>query len=127
MGALRPPDSLTHRTPVRKTSTISAGKQGGSLMIFGTIDNTSCQTRQHKLFYPGYMATSRVLDTQLHQMAWSIASRARPGVSPAEPWDHDYEYPATVEERRAGCLALLRVYTHMIKVLQRRIDLAVKE
>jgi len=73
------------------------------------------------------MATSRVLDTQLHQMAWSIASRARPGVSPAEPWDHDYEYPATVEERRAGCLALLRVYTHMIKVLQRRIDLAVKE
>lgn len=73
------------------------------------------------------MATSRVLDTQLHQMAWSIASRARPGVSPAEPWDKDYEHPATAEERRAGCLALLRVYTHMIKVLQRRIDLAVKE
>jgi hypothetical protein len=73
------------------------------------------------------MATSKVLDTQLHQMAWSIASRARPGVSPAEPWDRDYEYPASVEERRAGCLALLRVYTHMIKVLQRRIDLAVKE
>ena len=73
------------------------------------------------------MATSRVLDTRLRQMAWSIASRARPGVSPAEPWDRDYEYPATVEERRAGYLALLRVYTHMIKVLERRIDLAVKE
>ena len=44
---------------------------------------------------------------------------------PAEPWDHDY--PSTVEQRRAGCLALLSVYTQMIKVLQRRLDLATKE
>ena len=127
MGTLRPPGSLAHRTPVRKHLAISAGDRGGSLMIFEIFDNLYCHMRQHKLFYARYMATSRVLDTQLHEMAWSIASRSRPGVSPAEPWDYDYEYPAKVEERRAGCLALLRVYTHMIKVLQRRIDLAVKE
>lgn len=71
------------------------------------------------------MVTSSALDAQLQQIAWSIASRIPPIALPAEPWD-DY-HGATIEERRLGCLALLRVYTRMIKVLQRRIDLAVKQ
>jgi hypothetical protein len=71
------------------------------------------------------MATSRQLDIQLHEIAWSIAERTRPAIRPVEPWDRDQ--PSTVEERRAGSLALMSVYTQMIKVLQRRLDLAIKE
>jgi Translation initiation factor IF-2, N-terminal region len=71
-----------------------------------------------------HMVSSGSLDAQLQQIAWSMASRMQL-VHPAEPWDEYHD--ATVEERRAGCLALMRVYTRMIKVLQRRIDLAVKE
>jgi hypothetical protein len=71
------------------------------------------------------MVDSGALDTQLQHMAWSIASQIRPTTLPAEPWTDSFE--ARAEERRLGCLLLLRVYTRMIKVLQRRIDLAVKE
>jgi hypothetical protein len=71
------------------------------------------------------MVTSGPLDAQLQQIAWSMASHMQLTARPAEPWDEYHD--ATVEERRAGCLALMRVYTRMIKVLQRRIDLAVKE
>lgn len=73
------------------------------------------------------MANSRQLDAQLHQTAWSIASRApaRAGTRPADPWDDDYA--GTIPERRAGCLELLQVYAQMIKVLQSRIDLTVKQ
>ncbi|HET9894590.1 MAG TPA: hypothetical protein VFQ44_06610 [Streptosporangiaceae bacterium] len=69
--------------------------------------------------------TMGMLDTQLQHMAWSIASRIQPTTLPAEPWEDRFE--ASAEERRKGCLLLLRVYTRMIKVLQKRIDLAVKE
>jgi len=71
------------------------------------------------------MVTSGALDTQLQHIAWSIASQIQPTTLPAEPWEDRFE--ARNEERRLGCLLLLRVYTRMIKVLQRRIDLAVKE
>jgi hypothetical protein len=64
------------------------------------------------------------LDTQLREIAWTQASRRwePPGsVVPADPRDYD----ASDEERLAGCLGLLHSYTHMVKILQRRIDLTV--
>jgi hypothetical protein len=70
------------------------------------------------------VASSKQVDAQLQQVAWTMASRMNTGVIPAEPWE---ERDARQVERRAGCLALLRVYTQMIKVLQRRVDLTVKE
>jgi hypothetical protein len=57
-------------------------------------------------------------------MAWSLAGRRREppgGIVPADPQDLD----ATSAERRAGCLALLRAYTRMIKILQQRVDVTV--
>jgi len=71
------------------------------------------------------MVTTGALDAQLQQIAWSIARHTPPVARPAEPWDERFD--AGAEERRMGCLVLLGVYTHMIKVLQTRIDLAVKE
>jgi translation initiation factor IF-2 len=71
------------------------------------------------------MVTSSVLDAQLQQLAWSEARYTRFTAEPAEPWNH-YE-PTSRDERLLGCLALLRVYTRMIKALERRTDLAVKE
>jgi hypothetical protein len=71
------------------------------------------------------MVTSSALDAQLQQLAWSEARYTRFAAEPAEPWDH-YE-PTSRDERLLGCLALLGVYTRMIRALQRRTDLAVKE
>lgn len=70
------------------------------------------------------MAFRDPLDTQLREIAWTQASRRREppgGVVPADPRDHD----ASDEERLAGCLGLLHAYTHMVKLLQQRIDLTV--
>jgi Translation initiation factor IF-2, N-terminal region len=72
------------------------------------------------------MATSRQLDAQLHQIAWSIASQepAQSGIHPVDPWE---DYDGTVAERRVRCLELVKAYTQMIKVLQKRIDWTVNE
>jgi hypothetical protein len=69
------------------------------------------------------MPTLGPLGTQLRQIAWSKASTMYPGVQPADPED----YEKTRTERLAGCLALLRVYTDMIKTLNKQIDLTIKE
>jgi hypothetical protein len=70
------------------------------------------------------MLFSEPLDRQLRQIALSEArSRREPpgGIMPADPQDDE----ASIDERRAGCLGMLRVYTRMIKILQRRIDVTV--
>ncbi len=69
------------------------------------------------------MPTLGPLGAQLRQIAWSKASTMYPGVQPADPED----YEKTRTERLAGCLALLRVYTDMIKTLNKQIDLTIKE
>jgi Translation initiation factor IF-2, N-terminal region len=65
------------------------------------------------------------ISEQLRSMAWSIASRRQdpPGLMPADPQDT----LASDDERRVGCLALLRAYTRMIKALQRRVDITADE
>jgi hypothetical protein len=72
------------------------------------------------------MANSRHLGLQLHEIAWSAVKREPRQVSiePADPWEN---FDGSLQERRVGCLRLLRVYSQMIKVLQRRIDLTVKD
>jgi Homeodomain-like domain len=70
------------------------------------------------------MPFSDPVEVQLREIAWSVASRRwEPpgGIIPADPRDRG----ATADERRAGCLGMLRVYTRMIKLLQRRIDVTV--
>ena len=70
------------------------------------------------------MPFSDPLEVQLREIAWSVASRRwEPpgGIMPADPRDRE----ASNDERRAGCLGMLRVYTRMTKVLQRRIDVTV--
>jgi hypothetical protein len=70
------------------------------------------------------MAFSDPLEAQLRQIAWSEADRRRQppgGIMPADPRDRE----ASVDRRRAGCLGMLRTYTWMIKLLQRRIDMTV--
>lgn len=70
------------------------------------------------------MVLSDPLDVQLREIAWVEVSRRWPspgGIPPADPRD----FEAGDDERRAGCLGLLRVYTRMIKILQRRIDATV--
>lgn len=70
------------------------------------------------------MANSRQLGPQLHQIAWSAASHEPNSAEPADPWQ---DFKRSLQERRAGSLKLLRVYSRMIKILQRRVDLTIKE
>lgn len=59
------------------------------------------------------------LGPELHRIAWSAVS------GPAsDPWA---DVPGSREERRAGALQLLAIYSRMVDVLQRRIDLVKKE
>ena len=70
------------------------------------------------------MMFSDPLERQLREIAWTMASRSREpsgGILPADPQD----FEARNDERLAGCLGMLRAYTRMIKVLQRRIDVTV--
>ena len=66
------------------------------------------------------MTDIRQLASQLHEIAWS-AVREGPA---ADPWAGA---GGTRQERRAGALQLLAVYSQLIKVLQRRIDLTIKD
>jgi hypothetical protein len=59
------------------------------------------------------------LASQLHEIAWSAVQGPA-----ADPWA---DAGGTREERRAGSLQLLAVYSQLIKVLQRRIDLTIKD
>jgi hypothetical protein len=61
----------------------------------------------------------RQLVSQLHEIAWSAVQGPA-----ADPWA---DAGGTREQRRAGSLQLLAVYTQLIKVLQRRIDLTIKD
>lgn len=65
------------------------------------------------------MTDIRQLISQLHEIAWS----AVPGPA-ADPWAGG---GGTQEERRAGSLGLLAIYSQLVKVLQRRIDLTIKD
>ena len=65
------------------------------------------------------MADIRQLASQLHEIAWSAVRRQA-----ADPWGGA---AGTREERRTGSLELLAVYSQLVKVLQRRIDLTIKD
>lgn len=65
------------------------------------------------------MIDIRRLASQLHEIAWSAVQGPA-----ADPWAGS---GGTREERRAGSLQLLAVYSRLIKVLQRRIDLTIKD
>jgi hypothetical protein len=65
------------------------------------------------------MTDIRQLASQLHEVAWSAVRGPA-----ADPWTGA---SGTPEERRAGSLGLLAVYCRLIKVLQRRIDLTIKD
>jgi hypothetical protein len=65
------------------------------------------------------MTAIRQLASQLHEIAWSAVQGPA-----ADPWA---DAGGTREERRAGSLQLLAVYSQLIKVLQRRIDLTIKD
>ena len=65
------------------------------------------------------MADIRQLASQLHEIAWSAVRRPA-----ADPWGGA---AGTREERRTGSLELLAVYSQLVKVLQRRIDLTIKD
>ena len=65
------------------------------------------------------MTDIRQLAFQLHGIAWSAVKGAA-----TDPWA---DAEGTREERRAGSLQLLTLYSQMIKVLQRRIDLTIKD
>ena len=65
------------------------------------------------------MADIRHLASKLHEIAWSAVPR--PAV---DPWD---SATGTREERRAGSLGLLAVYSRLAKVLQRRVELTIKD
>lgn len=81
------------------------------------------------------MPSSRNLGFHLHRVAWSAVLgdlRRHPRDWPLDPWvdrDIDWDEPQdNADERRLdGCVALLQVYTRMIKILQRRIDWTVNE
>jgi hypothetical protein len=65
------------------------------------------------------MTEIRQLAARLHEVAWSAVRGPT-----ADPWAG----PAgTRAERRAGALQLLAVYSRLVKVLQRRIDLTIKD
>ncbi len=65
------------------------------------------------------MTAIRQLAPQLHEIAWSAVEGPA-----ADPWA---EAGGTRDKRRAGSLQLLAVYSQLIKVLQRRIDLTIKD
>ena len=59
------------------------------------------------------------LASRLHELAWSAVR------GPAtDPWA---DASGTREERRSGSLQLLALYSQLVKVLQRRIDLTIKD
>jgi hypothetical protein len=87
--------------------TFLPGEDGDNEIV--GIDNYSC-----------HVAISKHLGPQLHQIAWSAASNE----PTADPWG---DVQGSLQERRAGSLKLLRVYSQMVKILQRRIDLTTKE
>ncbi|SRR6266568_2464585 len=65
------------------------------------------------------MTEIRQLAGQLHEIAWSAVLEPA-----ADPWAGA---AGTRQERRAGALQLLAVYRQLIKVLERRIDLTIKD
>jgi len=65
------------------------------------------------------MADIRHLASQLHVIAWSAVRRPA-----TDPWG---SAPGTREERRTGSLELLAIYSKLVKVLQRRIELTIKD
>jgi hypothetical protein len=65
------------------------------------------------------MTEIRQAARQLHEIAWSTVRAPA-----ADPWDGAR---GTRQERRAGALQLLAVYNRLIKVLERRTDLMIKE
>jgi hypothetical protein len=65
------------------------------------------------------MRDVRQLASQLHEMAWTAVRGPA-----ADPWGNA---GGTREERRAGSLELLAIYSQLVKVLQRRIDLTIKD
>jgi hypothetical protein len=65
------------------------------------------------------MTDVRQLASQLHEIAWSAVQGPA-----ADPWAGP---GGTREERRNGSLQLLAVYSKLIMVLQRRIDLTIKD
>jgi hypothetical protein len=71
------------------------------------------------------MAFRDPVSEQLRAVAWSMTGwlQDHPGLMPVDPRDT----LASNDQRRAGCLALLRAYTRMSKTLQRRIDLTADE
>jgi Translation initiation factor IF-2, N-terminal region len=65
------------------------------------------------------MTDIRQLASRLHELAWSAIQGPA-----ADPWAGA---GGTCEERRTGSLQLLAIYSQLIKVLQRRIDLTIKD
>lgn len=65
------------------------------------------------------MRDIRQLASQFHEIAWAAVQGEA-----ADPWTGA---GGTREERRAGALQLLAIYSQMIKVLERRIDLTIKD
>jgi hypothetical protein len=65
------------------------------------------------------MPIGRQLALRLHEIAWSAVQG-----STADPWT---DSEGTREERRSGSLQLLAVYSQLVKILQRRIDLTIKD
>ena len=59
------------------------------------------------------------LASRLHEIAWSAVQGPA-----ADPWA---DTGGTREERRSGSLQLLALYSQLIKVLQRRIDMTIKD
>jgi hypothetical protein len=59
------------------------------------------------------------LASRVHEIAWSAVHG-----SAADPWA---DTGGTREERRSGSLQLLALYSQLVKVLQRRIDLTIKD
>ena len=59
------------------------------------------------------------LASRIHEIAWSAIQEPA-----ADPWA---DAGGTREERRSGSLQLLALYSELIKVLQRRIDMTIKD
>ena len=59
------------------------------------------------------------LASRIHEIAWSAIQGPA-----ADPWA---DAGGTREERRSGSLQLLALYSELIKVLQRRIDMTIKD
>jgi hypothetical protein len=73
------------------------------------------------------MVFSDALTRDLHKIAWDAVLNFREppgGIQPEDP-NSDRDDGASNLERQAGALGLVREYTRMIKVLQRRIDVTV--